>query len=109
MADNGGNKVIKPPTSLNDKVGIGGPGAVDLQAIERAEQAIANLAGDYLEWVEEDLERIQNAANALKSATGDDVASGLNDVFQISHDKNQSIVRVAPAKHQLCRMHLPMH
>ena len=36
--------------------------------------------------MEEDLERIQNAANALKTATGDAVASGLNDVFQISHD-----------------------
>ena len=86
MADNGENKVIKPPTSLNDKVGVDGPGAVDLKAIERAEQAIANLAGDYLEWVEEDLERIQNAANALKTATADEMASGLNDVFQISHD-----------------------
>jgi len=86
MADNGGNKLIKPPTSINDKVGVGGPGAVDLKTIERAEQAIANLAGDYLVWVEEDIERIQNAANALKKATGDEVASGLNEVFQISHD-----------------------
>jgi hypothetical protein len=86
MADNSENKIIKPPTSIKSKVGIGGPGAVDLAAIERAEQAIANLAGDYLVWVEEDLEKIQSAVNALKSAEGDAVASGLNDVFQISHD-----------------------
>jgi hypothetical protein len=86
MADSRENKIIKPPTSIKSKVGIGGPGAADLAAIERAEQATANLAGDYLEWVQEDLEKIQNAANALIVAKDDDAASGLNDVFQISHD-----------------------
>ena len=86
MADNSEAKIIKPPTSIKSKVGICGPGAIDTATIERAEQAITNLAGDYLKWVEEDLEKIQNAANTLLTAQGGDVAGGLNDVFQISHD-----------------------
>ena len=86
MADNSESKIIKPPNSIKSKVGIGGPGAIDPAAIERAEQAIVNLSGDYLEWVEEDLEKIQNAANTLLTVQGADVATSLNAVFQISHD-----------------------
>ena len=44
-------QVIKPPNTLSAKVSKGGPGAVDLEAIERAEAVIAGMADNYLEWV----------------------------------------------------------
>jgi len=35
-------EIITPPNSLKSKVTVGGPGAVDPQALERAEKAIAS-------------------------------------------------------------------
>ena len=47
-------EIINPPNALKKKVGTGGAGAVDLEALERAEKAIAGMTGSYLEWVVED-------------------------------------------------------
>jgi hypothetical protein len=44
-------EIINPPNSLKQKVGTGGPGAVDLEALERAEQVIVGMTDSYLEWV----------------------------------------------------------
>jgi len=77
--------VIKPPNTLSMKVTKGGPGAVDLDAIERAESVIANMTDSYLDWVEEDLVRITKAQNTLK-ANQDDPAEYIDRVFQIAHD-----------------------
>lgn len=85
MSDDDTVNVIKPPDTLSAKVTKGGPGAVDLAAIERAESVIANMADSYLDWVEEDLVKIQKAQQELK-ANKDDPAVYLNKVFQISHD-----------------------
>lgn len=63
----------------------GGPGAVDLDALAKAEDVIANLADDYLDWVQEDLKRLEAAYEQLKSGE-DDVKKGLDNIFQISHD-----------------------
>ena len=85
MGDDDKPQLITPPNTLKDKVGTGGPGAVDLDVLERAEQVIADLAGNYLEWVEEDLVKIQKALEDLKAAGGDHKAE-LDRVFQIAHD-----------------------
>ena len=55
MGEENKAQLITPPHSLKDKVGTGGPGAVGPEALERAEQVIANLADNYLEWVQTDL------------------------------------------------------
>ena len=54
-------EIINPPNTLKDKVREGGPGAVDLATLERAEKAIADMSDSYLEWVEEDLKRMDVA------------------------------------------------
>lgn len=41
-------EVINPPNALKQKVGTGGPGAVDLEALERAEQVIVGMTDSYL-------------------------------------------------------------
>lgn len=78
-------QIIKPPQSLQNKVEKGGPGAVDMDALARAEEVIANLADDYLDWVREDFVRIEAAFEKLKSGDGGD-AENLEAMFQIAHD-----------------------
>lgn len=63
----------------------GGPGAVDLEKLERAENVIAAMADSYLEWVQEDLVKIEAAYNVLKDATGDGNAEA-EKIFQVAHD-----------------------
>lgn len=78
-------EIIRPPQTIQSKVEKGGPGAVDLAALERAEDVIESLADDYLEWVAEDLQALEKAFEALKSGDGSD-KKRLNAVFEISHD-----------------------
>jgi len=83
--EKGDVSVINPPDTLKSKVKKGGPGAVDLAALERAEAVIAGMADSYLDWVEEDLFRIQKAYDDLV-AHKDDPKEYLDKVFQIAHD-----------------------
>lgn len=78
-------QVINPPQTLQNKVEKGGPGAVDLDALAKAEDVIANLADDYLDWVQEDLVRLEKAYELLKAGEGD-IKENLDNVFQIAHD-----------------------
>tara|TARA_B100000315_G_C14577607_1_gene588704 strand:+ start:1621 stop:2112 length:492 start_codon:yes stop_codon:yes gene_type:complete len=83
MSNNDGGKMIRPPNKLSNKVTIGGPGAVDDAALERAEQVITELSDSYIDWAREDLVKIQKALDDLKSDGSEDA---LDTVFQISHD-----------------------
>ncbi len=78
-------EIINPPNALKQKVGTGGAGAVDVEALERAEQVIFGMTGSYLNWVAEDLQKIDTAYVVLKAADGDRKAE-LNGVFQVAHD-----------------------
>ena len=78
-------EIINPPNTLKSKVREGGPGAVDLATLERAERVIEQMADSYLEWVQEDLVRMDAAYKALAAATGDRKAEA-EQVFQIAHD-----------------------
>ena len=79
------SETIQPPTNLQNKVEKGGPGAVDLDAIARAEKVIANLAGDYINWAKEDLVKLENAYAKLKKGDGDQKELLLG-VFNVAHD-----------------------
>jgi len=85
MNDDEKVKVITPPNTIKMKVKEGGPGAVDMEAIERAEAVIANLADSYLEWVEEDLIKIRKAYENIQNNM-DNPAEDIEKVFQIAHD-----------------------
>lgn len=79
-----GHQIITPPKTLLSKVEKGGPGAVDLDAIARAEAVIANLADDYLDWVREDFVRLETAYETLK--VGGEDKENIDALFQIAHD-----------------------
>ncbi len=85
MSDDENVKIVTPPNTLKLKVREGGPGAVDMAAIERAEAVIADLADSYLEWVEEDLVKIRAAYDEL-CTNKNDPAKYVEAVFQIGHD-----------------------
>ena len=106
MADDEKAELIAPQGTLQSKVTVGGPGAVDPATLERAEAVIADLADDYLEWVQEDLARIQTAYEALKA---DPNKETLDKVFQIAHDmKGQGgsfgFDLMTAVGNQLCRL-----
>jgi chemotaxis protein histidine kinase CheA len=85
MAEDDKPQLIQPPNPLKMKVGVGGPGAVTPEALERAETVITELADDYLDWVEGDLARLQAALENLKAAKGDN-SGELQAIFEIAHD-----------------------
>lgn len=107
MAESVKPQLIHPPNPLKSKVGVGGPGAVTAEALERAETVIADLGGDYLKWVEEDLKKLQAALETLKTAKGDNGAE-VDAIFQIVHDiKGQGgsfgYQMMTEIGHHLCR------
>ncbi len=78
--------IIRPPDTLKSKVREGGPGSVDMEALERAEQVIVNLTDDYLEWVKDDLTKFQVALDTLVAAASKERKAAAESIFQISHD-----------------------
>ena len=80
-------QVINPPPTLNAKVSIGGPGAVNKAALARAEAVIADLGDEYLEWAQEDIKQIQAAIDSI-DLNGDEAQRKeiLDRIFAISHD-----------------------
>lgn len=85
MSDDDELEIIDPPNQLKSKVREGGPGAVDLATLQRAESVIADMADSYLEWVQEDLTRLDEAYKAFAAAEGDKKAEA-EEVFQVAHD-----------------------
>lgn len=80
----GDHEVIQPPDTLQGKVTYSASG-VDLAMLEKAEQIVAGLQGSYLEWVQEDLSKLQALCDRAMSegTVGSDV---LNEIFRIAHD-----------------------
>ena len=78
-------EVITPPDTLKKKVKTGGPGAVDLDTLHRAEAVIAGMTGNYLEWAAQDLAKIHQALEDLK-AEKKDHKDALARIFELSHD-----------------------
>lgn len=101
-------EIINPPNTLKSKVSVGGPGAVDPAALDRAEKVIADMSGSYLQWVQDDLAKISAAYDKLASGKHDR-KQALNEIFQISHDmKGQGgsfgYVLMTSVGNELCRI-----
>lgn len=75
---------IEPPNTLKDKVSVS-PNGVDLDTLDKAEQLIANMQGSYLEWVEEDLRKLQ-ALYGQATQEPERRAAILKDIFAVAHD-----------------------
>lgn len=82
MADD--HEIIKPPSTLKGKVTYG-PDGVNPEVLERAEEVIAGMQGSYLEWVQDDLRKIQEF---YERAVADEAGrqAHLAEVFRVAHD-----------------------
>jgi len=101
-------EIINPPNAVKAKVKVGGPGAVDAATLEKAEQAIASMSDQYLDWVHDDIVKIDAAYADLVAASGDRKVE-VDRVFQVSHDmKGQGgsfgFDLVTAIANQLCRL-----
>jgi chemotaxis protein histidine kinase CheA len=80
------HEIITPPNTLKNKVSFS-PNGVDLEMLEKAEQIIASLQGNYLEWVQEDLNKLQaHYDRAMGAADADGRQQALADIFHVAHD-----------------------
>ena len=102
------HEVIMPPNKLKKAVEKIKPGTkIDFDPVARAEAALAELAADFVQWMELECARLDAARNAVK-------ASGMNTgtreaLFLAAHDiKGQAATfgypLVAPVADSLCRL-----
>jgi chemotaxis protein histidine kinase CheA len=107
------HEVIVPPNRLKKAVEKLKPGVkIDFDPVARAEAALAELAGDFSVWMDQECGRLDAARNTIK-ASG--ITPGNRDVlFRAAHDiKGQAATfgfpQVAPVADSLCRLieHVP--
>ena len=102
------HEVILPPNKLKKAVQKVKPGTkVEFDPVARAEAALAELAEDFTQWMEQECVRLDTARNAVK-------ASGFNQgtrdaLFLAIHDiKGQATTfgfpQVTPVAESLCRL-----
>ena len=78
-------KIITPPDTLSGKVSYG-PGGVDVEALERADAVVASLKKNYLDWVEEDFNKLQKIYAKAAETPQAERASVVHDLFFVAHD-----------------------
>jgi len=102
------HEVIVPPNKLKKAVVQMRPGAlVDFDPVSRAEAALAELAGEFASWMEQECDRLDTARMAIR-ARGIDSATR-DGLFRAAHDiKGQAATfgfpLVAPVAESLCRL-----
>ena len=76
-------EIITPPNVLKAK--LGGPlSLTSSEAIERAERALDNLAHEFEDWLNDELNRLEAAWDAAKDLS--DRETQLSNVYGASHD-----------------------
>ena len=80
MANKRPIEIFMPPNVLKAKMGNG---SLDLSAVQRAEQAIDGLKGEFTGWVVEDVNRLAEAQQAYAKQSD---AETLGDLYRAAHD-----------------------
>ena len=80
MANKRPIEIFMPPNVLKAKMGNGG---LDLSAVQRAEQAIDDLKGEFTGWVVEDVNRLAEAQQAYAKQSDGET---LGDLYRAAHD-----------------------
>jgi hypothetical protein len=102
------HEVILPPNKLKKAVQKDKPGTkVEFDPVARAEAALAELAQDFTQWMEQECTRLDTARNAVKAAG---INPGTREaLFLAAHDiKGQATTfgfpLVTPVADSLCRL-----
>lgn len=78
-------EIIHPPSHVNEKVDMSA-GGIDHDTLAQAEAVIAGMADAYLEWVEGDLEKLQDLCSRAQAAEAAERRPLLQEIFSVSHD-----------------------
>jgi len=78
-------EIIEVPNPLKNKVSYG-PDGVDTAMLEKAEALIANLQGDFVVWVQDDLKKLQQYFDSAAALTPAERGHAMQEVFGVLHD-----------------------
>jgi chemotaxis protein histidine kinase CheA len=93
MARQQPNELFMPPNMLKAKMG-GSAAGLDLNAIQRAEQAMEDLKSEFADWMNADVARLGQCRDAYAAGPGDKTQS---DLYRASHDlKGQALTFECP-------------
>jgi chemotaxis protein histidine kinase CheA len=100
-------EMITPPNMLKAKLG-GALGPIDKSAIARAEAALAALSGEFQNWIEDEVVKLEKSWAAAK-APGADRNASLDKVFSQAHDlkglgTTYEYPLVTRMAHSLCKL-----
>ena len=107
MSQQNPSQVIPAPTSLRLKVGAGRMGSIDAAAIAKAEAALKSLSGNFGQWLQDEIAKLEASRQQVKDA-GVTVET-MENLYLRAHDLKglgttygyQLITRIAGS---LCRL-----
>lgn len=107
MSQQNPSQVIPPSNTLRMKVGAGRMGGIDPAAIAKAEAALKSLAGNFSQWLQDEINKLESARHEVK-AQGATPAT-MENLYLRAHDLKglgttygyQLITRIAGS---LCRL-----
>ena len=68
MSEQNSGQIIQVPNTLRLKVGAGGRlGALDPAAIAKAEAALKNLSGNFAQWLQDEIAKLEAARQAIRA------------------------------------------
>ena len=68
MSEQNSGQMIQVPNTLRLKVGGGGRlGALDPSAIAKAEAALKSLSGNFAQWLQDEINKLENARQAIRT------------------------------------------
>ena len=85
MADDESGILVQQPSSLRDKVGASKTGDTVEAMMARAEQAVEVLSEEFVDWINEDIARLQTAHDAM-TKNSDDPRQAMDKIFNVAHD-----------------------
>jgi len=87
-------EIIPPSNHLRSKLGLIGnmQAEMDMEALRRAEEAVAQLQESYPEWVGPDVDRMEMLLKDAQGLSGEAKANSLRELFDIAHNiKGQGV------------------
>ena len=107
MSQQNPSQVIPAPTSLRLKVGAGRLGSIDAAAIAKAEAALKSLSGNFDQWLQDEITKLEASRQQVKVAGV--TAETMENLYLRAHDLKglgttygyQLITRIAGS---LCRL-----
>ena len=76
--------VFQAPNALRLKVGGGRLGAIDPAAIAKAEAALKSLSGNFAQWLNDEIAKLENARQAIRDAG--QTAETMESLYLRAHD-----------------------